>query len=356
MTTNFDIFIGGPMGDKSFDGSRVRFSDHISNLESAVEECKRIIASDFPEFSIQIHNPEIDEFGSIPDTVFNMISFAELGLLDLSAESPSVMYELTLMHALGIPVVPIHLKKRVKEKNGKLPFYLQHEYCLIVEDFKVETLAKALLPKLRAALSLEIFGADRKNNPLTRYFGIPLIDASASTGLATGYYHNFIQHVIHQSDSVIDKNDDLKKIVVLRPKTLDDTARIRGRIEKAAKDLDLKIEIIGEKDGKVHASRKHVRGQMILYKVGNYIFDTPAPLLAQKSSPIHSKLARLLLEASGPRKEEINAIFQRRQNEMIEKFFSTLAVLSVGPSSDPTLLDVMTTEEFVEVLKNESSA
>lgn len=356
MPTNFDIFIGGPMGNKSFDGSRVRFSDHISNLKLAVSKCWEVIEQDYPEFSLAIHHPEIDEFGSIPETVFNMISFAELGLLDLSAETPSVMYELTLMHALGIPVVPIHLKKRVKQKNGKLPFYLQHEYCLIVSDFKVETLVDALMPKLHAALSLEILGADRKNNPLTRFFGIPLIDASASTGLATGYYHNFIQHVIHQSDSVIDKNPDLKKIIVLRPETLDDTARIRARVENAAEELDLEIEIIGEKDGKVYPERKQVRGQMILYKIGNYIFDTPAPLLAQKSSPIHTKLARLLAEAKGPREEEIKAIFQKRQNEMIEKYFSTLRTLSNGPNSDPTLIDVKTTGEFIEMLKSELPA
>lgn len=355
MTTTYDIFIGGPMGDSSYDGARVRFKDHIGNIEQAAAHCVREFEDEFPTVNVVLHTPEVDEFGSIPDTVFNMISFAELGILDLSANSPSVMYELTLMHALGIPIIPIHLKNKVKKRNGKLPFYLQHDYCLIMENFRIPSLIDALRPKIRAGLKLQILGGEQNNNPLTRYFGVPLIDASASTGLATGYFHNFIQHLIHQSDNVIDKNTDLDLIVVLKPESLDDTARLRSKIEDLAVKFGLEIELVGAKDGKVYEDRKQVRGQMVIFKLGRYIFDTPAPLLAQKSSPMHTKLSKMLAGAFGPRRDEIETVFRKRQSDMIEKFLSTLKSLSVGPSCDPNLMEVKTIEEFEAMLLGDLS-
>lgn len=338
------------MGDPSYDGARVRFNDHIKNIKEAAEQCFKDLQGEFPAVNVVLHTPDVDEFGSIPDTVFNMISFAELGILDLSANSPSVMYELTLMHALGIPIIPVHLRGKVKERNGKLPFYLQHEYCLIVDNYRIPTLVEGLRAKIRAGLQLKILGGEGNNNPLTRYFGVPLVDASASTGLATGYFHNFIQHLIHQSDNVVDKNSELKSVVVLKPETLDDTARLRKKVEDLAAKLELEIELVGAKDGKVYEDPKHVRGQMVIFKLGSYIFDTPAPLLAQKSSPMHTKLARMLKEAFGPRRDEIEVIFQKRQADMIDKFFSTLLSLSVGPSSNPNFLEVKTFEEFREMV------
>lgn len=340
------------MGDRTNDGSGVLFSNHIPNIRKAVENCKQTLEAEFKSFRIQIHTPEVQEFGSIDENIFNLIQFAELGILDVSANSPSVMYELTLMHALGIPIIPMHLKAKIVE--NKIPFYLTHDYSALVSNYRVKTLAKELLPKIRAAIQTDNLGADHKNNPLTRYFGLPLIDASATTGLATGYFHNYIQHIIKQVNSVFGKVEGLKSIVILKPSSLDEVGELKDRLLLQLKKIGIENEKVDRDDGKIYEDVDHIRGPMIIFKAGDYLYDTPAPLLAQKSSPMHLKVSKLLSGAEGPNKVAIKERLERLQKNMIHQFFSALEEMSrTNPGSNPNRLEFKTVPEFVEMLERD---
>ena len=342
------------MGDKGFDGRRVRFSDHMSHLKQAVEICRDKLRAEFDHLNILIHDPRVDEFGSIPDTVFSQINFAELGILDLSAESPSVMYELTLLHALGTPVIPVHMKHRVDQ--GKLPFYLRHDYCCIVDDFRVQTLADALLPNLRSAMNLEILAADRQNNPITKFYGMPLVDVSASTGLATGYFHNFISDVIKQKNSVFSRVDDLKKMVILLPSRFDEVGGMSDQLKVKLQKIGLEPEKVHKEDGTIYEDADHIRGPMILFKAGNYLWDVPAPLRAQISSPLFAKVSKLIAKSRGPNAAHAELLANRIQTQMIERFFAVLEELArTSVTSDPNRLAFMTIDQFTELLQSEMS-
>ena len=298
VRSNFDIFVGGPMGKSQDDGAGVPLDRHIGNIALAIGRLKDDLEAKFENVRIEVLNPEVPAFGPIPERVFTMISYAELGILDLSQHSPSVMYELALMHALGIPTLPVLLPSTV-DKAQQLPFYLTQDYSAFVDNFEVETLGAALGPRIELAIAGNGLDPQTWSNPLTNYYGIPLVDASATTGLATGYYHNFLRHVIKQTNSVFTRTDGLKKIVILRPSSLDDSIGMRDPLQRRIRELGLDTVLIGRDDGQVYEDRDSARGQMLLFRAGNYIYDMPAPLVAQKSSPMHMRLARRLSRATG---------------------------------------------------------
>jgi hypothetical protein len=350
MVTSFDIFVGGPMGDSADDGAGVPFGDHIGNICAAIETLRPELEAESTEWRIEVHNPEVKELGLISSTVFRMISYAELGILDLSKNSPSVMYELTLMHALGIPTLPVML--RGQHDPADLPFYLTQQYCVFVENFRVETLVEALRPNLRSFLTGTIF-ALKASNPLTDHFGVPLVDASATTGLATGYYHNFLQHVIRETNSIFTMLDGLKQIVILKPATLDEVAGMRDPLLRRIGELGLAVDGVDPKDGQIYPDPNQIRGKLLIFRAGNYIFDFPAPLSAQKSSPLHTRLARLLTGVTGPGEEAIRQLLQRQQKAMIDGWFAALTRLCQSPNSNPNLVVYKTPDEFVELLRTE---
>lgn len=165
------------MGDKGLDAGNVAFADHLKIVKTALERLAAELNAAQTDYTVRIHTPEIDETGMITDPVFGMIDTAELAILDLSASSSSVMYELASLHALGIPTIPIGMQSK---DGDSLPFYLRHVYATIVESFDERTLYDALRQKVANVVGRGRFGA-LSENPITNYYGLPLVDASAST-------------------------------------------------------------------------------------------------------------------------------------------------------------------------------
>ena len=356
VRSNFDIFVGGPMGMSRDDGAGVPLDRHIGNIALAIGRLKDDLEAKFENVRIEVLNPEVPAFGPIPERVFTVISYAELGILDLSQHSPSVMYGLALMHALGIPTLPVLLPSTV-DKAQQLPFYLTQDYSAFVDDFEVDTLIAALGPQIELAVAGNGLDPQTWSNPLTSYYGIPLVDASATTGLATGYYHNFLRHVIKQTNSVFTMTDGLKKIVILRPSSLDDSIGMRDPLQRRIRELGLDTLLIGRDDGQVYEDRDSARGQMLLFRAGNYIYDMPAPLVAQKSSPMHMRLARRLSRATGSQRGELEGLLERRQRAMIDGFLATIENLCrTGLDSDLNRLAVATPDEFLDLLRADLQA
>jgi len=348
MNNTFDIFLGGPMGSGDDDGAGVSLQDHLLNMSNAVIQIANRINEEVDTQRITVLNPSVEEIGTIKDRVFEMIDRAELGIIDVSTGSPSAMYELTLLHALGIPVIPISLKKPKAPITIPLPFYLRPEYAVMLEDYSQASLEKALEPKIRVAIGLDASVSDHTTNPITNFYGLPLMDVSATTGLATGYFHNFLRFVLKETGSVFDVNDDLEKVVVLVPENLDEVAGMRFAVKNALASKGVAVEDIDEKDGKPRTEAEQVRGQVILFKAGKYLFDIPAPLSAQKSSSRHLRLTRAMENTpAGDRFTDLEIRLERLENAMIDRFFMVLRGLIRRPEINSGRVEFLTVSEFV---------
>ena len=281
---SFDIFIGGPMGGDRKDPGGLPFAAHIGNMHKALARIADEINQEQSIVLVKVHTPELDDAGMISARVFGLIDTAELGVMDVSAGSPSVMYELAMLHALGIPTIPVVFREA--DGTRRVPYYLKDTYQAVVEGFDQDTLYATLGPKVRNVITGCAAGADPTLNPMTAYYGLPLVDISASTGLATGYFHNFLRHLLRANGSVFDYlEDQIDQVVVLVPDSLAEAENLKARAGRRLQQAGIAVEMVGRDDGQVYTDREQARGQMLIYRAGRYIFDVPAPLAAQETSP-----------------------------------------------------------------------
>ena len=75
--------------------------------------------------------------------------------------------------------------------------------------------------------------------------------------------------------------------------------------------------MLGSEDGQTYADRAQVRGQMILFRTGRLLFDVPAPIVAQKSSPRFLRISKALLATGGLDEEETFAMVHKFEQSMI---------------------------------------
>lgn len=349
MKIPYDIFIGGPMGNKGLDAAGMPFSDHLPNLLTVLTRISRELEAADPSLSIRLHTPMLeDESGTITSRIFGMIDGAELGIMDISAGSPSVMYELAMLHALGTPTIPVML--RAPDGSAKLPFYLKDTYAAYVADYSESSLYEVLRDKVRTAITGGGGGADPAMNPMTGFYGISLVDVSATTGLATGYFDNFIQHVIRDVGGVFTALDyEVEKFVILRPANLSETADLKNRVTSRLQKLGIEVKRV-TKDGKtVYEEEAQVRKEMLIFRAGRFLFDIPAPLKVQLSSPRYKRMKKEAdLNARGPFRAETEARLEKHEQQLLDKFFATLRYLARnGQNVNPNLMDFMTLDEFV---------
>lgn len=360
---SIDVFIGGPMGNKSKDGTRLSFDDHTKQLAKTVEKIAQALNPELERFGQRINllNPLVEELGSISSRVFSMIDRAEVGIFVLSSYSPSAMYELTLMHALGKPVVPVAFTDAKAQKlvsegihdARALPHYLRDEYGVLLNSFSTVELRKKLEPKIRMVAGLDKKTADTESNPISRFYGLPLVDVSATTGLATGYFVNFLRFQLRSRESVFARVPHLQKFVILRPRTFDEVGGMLDTIKRRVAELGLEVVRIRERDGKIAVKEdEQVRGEVFLDAVGPYVFDIPAPITPLKASP---RYIRILDEEKKANSEEerldVAARRTRLEQAMISSFFGTIRKLSNGPDFVSTRLEFKDVAEFVESLR-----
>lgn len=353
MRQGFDIFVGGPMGGRSRDPAGMLFSSHISNLKHALEKVADEINSEQTVFVVRVQTPELDDTGMITSRIFGLLDRAELGVMDVSAGSPSVMYELAMLHALGIPTIPVVF--RDGEGRRSAPYYLKDTYQAVVDSFEPDALYRKLAPMVKNILAGGDLGADFTANPITSYYSLPLVDISASTGLATGYFHNFLRHLLKPNGSVFDFLDGkVDKLVVIRPNTLADAEGLKQAAERRLAREGLTVEWVGERDGKIYADREHTRGQMLIYRVGRYLFDTPAPLVAQESSPRMQRIRRQKIQTmhKGQAADEARALVSKFEQRMIDDFMLMLQRLADAyPGTRSDRLQIATLDEFVDMVR-----
>lgn len=347
--TKVDVFIGGPMGSSEEDGAGLRFKDHMPNMAEAITQ---IIQELKAEENFLLLNPIHESIGTIDRRIFSMIDRAELGIIDCSYGSPSAMYELTLMHALGKPVIPIAFNNPHADapQARTLPFYLRGDYSVLLDEYSVAALKAALKPKFEQILKQPSTLFSGASNPISIFYGMPLVDVSATTGLATTYYLNFLDFQLRAKSKIFTQNPELKGIVVIRPESIYSVLDLRDKLAELGDETGHKLQMVSEKDGRLIADEEQVRERFILDRLGPYIVDIPAPLGSQRKSPRLTKMNEDKVHADKDEKAEIEIRSAKLQAAMIEKFFDVIFSLSLT-SEVPDRLKSATLDQLRDMLK-----
>jgi hypothetical protein len=203
------------------------------------------------------------------------------------------MYEIAYFNALGTPLVLIDYR------NTTPPFYLTQQRVLTVADFTVEDLASQLNPVLGAYLRAD--DVNLSDNPITQFYNSALVDISAATGVAVGFFENFAHHVLVQG-GVLSENPEIKELVMIRPERINDfqrdNSRVNAWLQQAAR--------------RTLKAPPHPRGEVTARVLGNAIVDFPTPLYALDSAPRYRKLRDRMrnMTASATRIDEMLAKFE----------------------------------------------
>lgn len=191
----FDVLALGPMIDQEAraEASCLVIRRVAKRILRSAEFKPRLAAAGFQRHAVVA--PEHLQGNLIVTDVVSHLEGADFVVFDLSprpnelSPSPNVMYELGLVHALGLPHVLL------KGKGGGLPFYVTQNRVRTVDFGKDASVEAALAPVFRSVLQRG--GIGFADNAVSQYFGgAALVDISAAAGLAVGYYDAFIDYLL----------------------------------------------------------------------------------------------------------------------------------------------------------------
>ncbi|HLZ82600.1 MAG TPA: hypothetical protein VKQ54_03465 [Caulobacteraceae bacterium] len=171
-------------------------------VETIVEEIRRTNPGVGP---VPVDSPDDNPSVAIVPGVLEKIEAADLVICDLTGGSPNVMYELGLVHALGIPYVLV-------TGDDGVPFYFGNYQSVL--DLRLsagfdpgQAPHRRLLERIAGFLNAVRDGAggaphpeDFARNPASEYFNhLPIVHISAPVGLAAGYWVNSIRRFTRDS-------------------------------------------------------------------------------------------------------------------------------------------------------------
>jgi hypothetical protein len=246
-----DVLILGPMGAgvAASEQNCVRLKAAVESLLGHAEFTERLRACGYQRFNVTA--PEHLQGNRIANEVFRELDKADLVVLDLSsrpgttAPSPNVMYELALVHALGLPFMLI------SSTMDPAPFYVAHDRVRHAAYDKLEATAAELHGPFAAYLDPK----NRQNfadNAVSGYYdGAAIIDISAAAGLAAGYYDNFVHRVLREGNGYLARSGGrFKRLITVLPADLDTTAQQQIEdVEALVTSLGLQLESTELKPG-----------------------------------------------------------------------------------------------------------
>jgi hypothetical protein len=287
------IFIIGPMSDAT--------GEPLQNI-GIIEDALKIILRDHNGEPVRIDVPQKKYGSDIPDDVFSAIDMSDLVIADISHRSPNVMYELAFAHALGTPTILIDMPEPRRPSadflrrfvNVRLPpkniFYLTQNRRIEPKLSSSDAIAAELKPSIESWLKKE---SNLTENPLTKFYKLPLVDISAVTGIAIGYAENFIVPLITAIQGPIEQRHDGKPvvrpryIVVVLPDTLDNLRQEEIAVEVALDDAFPGSLLLFKK-----LTAQTSKGpRTVPYYVGGVFVDIPRTLIPLRRS---RRMERLL--------------------------------------------------------------
>ena len=218
-----NIFILGPMGKEgSLDSSCAQIQAALLSILN--EPATQTLLNKFGTQRTQVRIPDQLLGADIINDVLHNIDIADLVVVNITPNdgpsgefSPNVFYELGILHSLGIPYIV------VRESGTALPFYFRATRAISLERFSREELRTSLRPSILEFLRSDAPSAFKDNRVSDFYGKIPIVDVSAVTGLATGYYLNFVERAIREGGFITHYPDRIRHLIICRPNDIFNT-------------------------------------------------------------------------------------------------------------------------------------
>lgn len=332
------VVIIGPMADRS-DSAGVPISEHLPNIARALLVCNER----FAERGVGVRFVPVSAHdlrsGDIPEFAFLSIDQADLAIADISQRSANVFYELSMLHALGRPTIVVDSSANL----GDLPFYLRRLKVVGVDDFTEEQLATSLMETLSTYVASGTF-APLRSNPIDHFYGSALVDASAASGIATGYFYNFVRRVVANDYGLIARlqkqgrreTKDIRALCVVLPTAL----------TSVNDDQRILENLPGYFRGREYKDAEFVR-PMVFNTVGPYIIDYATPLIALTVSTSYIRLKRLLSAFPVPNFVDVDKFEQR----LISSYRDTVTrLVEETAGMNPSRVKFTTANELSEEL------
>jgi hypothetical protein len=301
----FSIFIIGPMGNE--------LAHHTAAIKVGVEKALARLA--FPAFEVTI--PDSLGGSNIVQDVFHKIDSADLAIADISNRSPNVFYEIALFDTLGTPTIMLEEKSDARNQPP-VPFYWRQSRVHQIAKFSPGQIAK----KLESVFKNFQSGPDPLNlaaNPITQFYDVPLVDVSAASGLAVGYYDNFLRHMLMEKQGVLALPENkLKKLIVVRPL----------RIEGFQQDDDDVQQLFPNAIKFTAKAPTQRRGEVVLPRVQDgVVIDLPTAIYSMVQAPRFKTLRKRLSNFQNINPQLSDQILEKLEGKMISAFFKTVDFL-----------------------------
>jgi hypothetical protein len=167
-------FVIGPMRDM----------DRLNKL--AAEVIEPVVEP----FGYPVETPASPQVGNIMSQVITRLDRAELVIADLTGNNPNVAYELAIRHCIGRAYIVVREEKPGSQED-KPPFDVAAYRYADIDLGNVEAARAALAPIVQDT-EQAIQKQERFSNPVTDFYTAPLTEMSPASGLALGYFRNFV--------------------------------------------------------------------------------------------------------------------------------------------------------------------
>lgn len=305
---NLRVFTLGdmkPMGDADRDDTQYVLQTHTSQLaritRGAAADLARLgeieNASD-----IEVSAPEDSNRTDIVGAVLSAVENSDLLIVDVSTESPSVIYELGAVNALGLPYILVTSRSSLPfyltQIRGILNFAFSNEY--VSSEPSHRELRKRLL---RNYLSPD--GREATESRFSEYFGgLPIVNISGPVSIATGYQANFLNRFGAQDHGLLSRqitwakgssaNDQIEEVAKVRPRHLivvipdlkrhSDYNDARSACENVMRGAGLELDSVSvlEEPGQ---NQRLGMGVLIVKEHPEIVIDIPRTLFPLLKSP-----------------------------------------------------------------------
>lgn len=357
----------GPMSSTKTDAEELPLSQHIPNIADAVRQ----VIGEIGEMERWEAVVPPTGAGSTTPRVFRDIFHCDAAIADISTGSPNVVYELALLHSVGVPTILI-------ARADTDIFYLKDQNRVNVADFDVATIHDALIrtsENIRDArnghvgkIILSPRRSDR-TNPITDHFkGVHLVNVASATGLATGQWFNFLSYILDRRGIFSSREHrNLKGIVLIRPDRIDEARLAQRAIEdafeepKRGPDGEIKLGL----DGKpvmwipeiVRQEPAHMRSKIFVKHVGDWLIDYPTPILSLKVSKQYEEILNFVRDQ--PQTDGIvspdDLAIAPFEASLIDVYFETLSNLAHTPGGhyDWHWVKIMRLDEAIKFLRKQ---
>jgi hypothetical protein len=190
----YNLLVLGPMQHRI--GDNVIRDSNTRRLGEILTQMSIALAGG-GERPFRVITPESPDDSGIVELVLSEIERADLVVLDLTGNRPSVSYEAGIIHALGIPHIFV-------TQDEETSFYFSS--VRVIRGLQIQTDFDPASPgpsqaELLERLSKFLSSADARTamsgNILTSHFdGLPVVDLAGPAGMAASYYTNAVKRFI----------------------------------------------------------------------------------------------------------------------------------------------------------------